>query len=242
MSKPTWRERRAQKKAQKEEEARQRRIAARSGEGKRLFPKVSRNGAIAFCIVMAVLFGLSVIWRLGPGASTATTAQTSNGMAVNAEGTTMIYKAGDYKVGTNLPAGEYKFLAAGGACAVTLYRNGEPYTENVVSGQDWLTLEDGQAVRVTNGSFVKAEDVSVQDKTELAADSVYKVGVDCPAGTWTLTPVDGDGYRSYSVSDKRVLGQKAEVVAEGTLTGPVTVELHAGEYLGLGQVTAELLR
>lgn len=241
MARPTWRERRAHKKAEGEERARQQRVAGQ----KPLFPKVSRTGAIVLCSVMGALFILSVLWRLGPGAiraATMPTAQTTDGMAINAEGTTMVYKPGDYQVGTNLPAGEYKFLAAGGACAVSLYRNGEPYSEQVVGEQDWLTLEDGQAVRVTNGSFVKADDVSVQDRTELSAGSVYKVGVDCPAGTWTLTPVDGDGYRSYTVTGQRILGSTPEVVSDGTLTGPVEVDLHAGEYLVLGQVTAVMMR
>lgn len=246
-SQPTRKEQHAAKKAAKEEKKRQKQ-AATSGEPKRLFPKVSRKGAIAFCAVMVVLFVLSIVWRLGPGqirAASTPTAQTTDSMAINAEGTTMVYKPGDYEVGKNLPAGEYKFLPASddAECSVTLFKDGEPWREYVLSGQSWLTLEDGQAVRVVNGSFVKAADVSVQERTELTACNVYKVGVDCPAGTYTLAPTGDESQpwsHSWSVDSSRVLGEEFPVVQEGVADDPTQVTVEDGQYLALGYVTGTL--
>ena len=138
-------DRRRQKREAKEAKARERRIRARQGD-RRLFPKVSKKAATAF---VAVLFVLSVFWRLGPG-SQAPRVQGTDAPAVAKKGATMIYKSGSYTVGTNLDAGQYKFLAAGGQTAAVSVDGGDAAS---FTTQCWLELSDGQKVEVSGATF-----------------------------------------------------------------------------------------
>ena len=62
-------QRKARQKAEKEEKARQRRIAARQG-GRKLFPTPTRKQSVAFIVVLAVLFVGSVVFKLTWGSPT----------------------------------------------------------------------------------------------------------------------------------------------------------------------------
>lgn len=226
-------EKRRQKREAKEAKARERRIRARQKD-RRLFPKVSRKAAIAFVVVVAVLFVLSVLWRLGPG-SQAPRVQGTDAPAVAKKGATMIYKAGSYTVGTNLDAGQYKFLAAGGQTAAVSVDGGDAAS---FTTQCWLELSDGQKVEVSGATFASGDDISATDAQEVEGTGIYKVGTDCPAARYAVTS-DGSGDATYAVLDSDAPG--SEPVASGPVDGSTVVQVADGQYLELKGCVATVL-
>ncbi len=223
-----------QAKAQaKEAAAKERRIKARQ-KGRRLFPKVSRKTAIVFIAVVVVLFGLSVVWRLGPG-SQAPQAQTADAPAVAKKGATMVYKAGTYTVGTNLHAGQYKFLAASGQTATVEVDGAEAAS---FTTSCWLELADGQEVKVQGATFASGNDISAVGAQEIKGVGIYRVGTDCPAGRYAVTS-DGSTGASYAVLDSDVPG--AVPVASGSVDGSVEVSVADGQFLKLEGCVATVL-
>ncbi|MBF0598745.1 hypothetical protein E5335_02010 [Coriobacteriaceae bacterium] len=226
-------DRRRQKREAKEAKARERRIRARQGD-RRLFPKVSKKAATAFVAVVAVLFVLSVFWRLGPG-SQAPRVQGTDAPAVAKKGATMIYKSGSYTVGTNLDAGQYKFLAAGGQTAAVSVDGGDAAS---FTTQCWLELSDGQKVEVSGATFASGDDISATDAQEVEGTGIYKVGTDCPAARYAVTS-DGSGAASYAVLDSDAPG--SEPVASGSVDGSTEVQVADGQYLELRGCVATVL-
>ncbi|MEY8436443.1 hypothetical protein AAK967_01690 [Atopobiaceae bacterium 24-176] len=218
----------------KEAAAKERRIKARQ-KGRRLFPKVSRKTAIVFIVVVVALFGLSVLWRLGPG-SQAPQAQTTDAPAVAKKGTTMVYKAGSYTVGTNLHAGQYKLLAASGQTA-TVEVNGTEAASFTASC--WLELSDGQEVKVQGATFASGDDISATNAQEIKGVGIYRVGVDCPAGRYAVTADASLGMPAYAVLDSDAPG--AAPVASESVDGSAEVSVKDGQFLKLEGCVATVL-
>lgn len=239
--KETRAQRKARKKAEKEEKARQRRIAARQG-GRKLFPTPTRKQSIAFIVVLAILFVGSVVFKLTWGSPTSPlgktpVAQSEDVPARAPTGTTLVYKAGDYSVGTNLNAGQYKFLATQDrqdpSNPAVLKVNGEVIDQ--FTQTCWLTLSDGDQLTVDGATFVSAADITAKLVNDLKDGGTYLIGVDAPEGSYLVSPTQSQG--ACTVYDSDAPG--AQPVATLDVTAAQQVDVTQGQYLKLSGCFAQ---
>lgn len=109
------------------------------------------------------------------------------------------YRAGMYKVGTDLPAGEYLFFSNSSqrayVCA-SLDSNQNDIIENEnFSNSFFMTVANGQYLEAKRCYFVKASDYTVPINEDGTLDEgMYRVGVDISAGEYKLTAEEDRAY------------------------------------------------
>lgn len=148
------------------------------------------------------------------------------------------YDAGMYKVGTDIPAGEYILEPS----AIAYYQVASDSTgtlESIVSndnfsGTRYITVSDGQYLTLTGCTAYPASYVSEgKVKNDNLSGGMYKVGVDIEAGEYKVTP-EGDGY--YEV-DSSSAGTLDAIVANENFSSDVYVTVSDGQYLKLSGAT-----
>ena len=148
------------------------------------------------------------------------------------------YDAGMYKVGTDIPAGEYILDPS----AMAYYQVASDSTgalESIVSndnfsGTRYITVSDGQYLTLTSCTAYPASYVSEgKVKNDNLSGGMYKVGVDIEAGEYKVTP-EGDGY--YEV-DSSSAGTLDAIVANENFSSDVYVTVADGQYLKLSGAT-----
>lgn len=148
------------------------------------------------------------------------------------------YDAGMYKVGTDIPAGEYILKPS----AMAYYQVASDSTgalESIVSndnfsGTRYITVSDGQYLTLTSCTAYPASYVSEgKVKNDNLSGGMYKVGVDIDAGEYKVTP-DGNGY--YEV-DSSSAGTLDAIVANENFSSDVYVTVSDGQYLKLSGAT-----
>jgi fibronectin type 3 domain-containing protein len=152
------------------------------------------------------------------------------------------YAPGFYKVGTDIPVGEFLLTstAAGSKFDISTY-DGTYY--NIIAGENisanmYVTLKTGQYLRLAYANAVPialAPLVTTDASGNLMAKQ-YKVGRDIPAGTYVLYPIAaGDGtFEIYA--DALYLG--TSMVGSNDFLGRCPVTVSNGEYLNLQNAMA----
>ena len=198
--------------------------------------KLMMIAAAAMLAVMLAACGSSGAQTQDTGSATATTA----GEQQSAESQDELeqYDAGMYKVGTDIPAGEYILCPS----ATAYYQAATDSTgtlESIVSndnlsGTRYITVSEGQYLTLTGCTAYPASYVSDGTiKNDNLSGGMYKVGVDIDAGEYKVTP-DGDGY--YEV-DSSSAGTLDVIVANENFSSDVYVTVSDGQYLKLSGAT-----
>lgn len=163
--------------------------------------------------------------------------------------TVTTYEAGGYRVGTDIPAGEYKLTCTS---SVAAYYEVYPSTTETeltdilinenFEGCTYVSLSDGQYLEVTRATFVAVEDA--EPTTDLTLSGTYKVGLDIEAGEYKLTvdesSATGYGYYAVLSSVDAAAGSLASIIKNDNFEGSVYVTVEEGQYLNLSLASAEL--
>lgn len=147
------------------------------------------------------------------------------------------YMPGMYKVGSDLPAGEYCFVASGGSGygCVSADSNKDDIIENEMFEHTWfVTVSDGQYLEASRCAFVVAADVVllIEDDGSFT-EGMYRVGIDIPAGEYKLTSADGGYYCIYENSIPPF-----DIVSNDLFDGSSYVTVKDGQYLKISDCTA----
>lgn len=147
------------------------------------------------------------------------------------------YMPGMYKVGVDLPAGEYCFVASGGngyAC-VSEDSNQDDILENEMFEHTWfVTVSDGQYLKASRCGFVVAADVVLNIEPDGSfEEGMYRVGIDIPAGEYKLTSTDGGYYCIYKNSVPPF-----DIISNDLFDGSSYVTVKNGQYLMTSRCTA----
>lgn len=123
----------------------------------------------------------------------------------NASGQT-VYQPGMYKVGTNLPAGEYYFTPAEGEDSAYICAYPDSTKEDILdnaffSGGYYLTVKEGQYLEVDRTTFIAVTELTPELQTSIE-EGVYKVGLDIPAGKYELLKTTSDDSTDEFVADR----------------------------------------
>lgn len=148
-----------------------------------------------------------------------------------------VFEADTYKIGTDMPAGEYKLFALEEYASYDLTGDarGEEYIAyNFIETFAYVVVEDGQFLEISEAFAVPVEDVDpVEPVDGKFGPGVYRIGVDIEPGEYKVTSI-GE-WASYDIATDANL---IEYVDYGSIEKSNYVEVRDGEYLEL--VEAEL--
>jgi len=144
-------------------------------------------------------------------------------------------KAGTYKIGEEVPAGEYLFVSKGmgyiqcstdttGALESILYNDN-------VEGHSYIAVNEGEYLKIQGGEmYPVAEAPSVIPKDGLYKAGMYKVGQDIPAGEYKvkLTSAAGMGYTEVSTDSRH---QLESIVTNENVQADSYITVTDGQYL-----------
>lgn len=140
------------------------------------------------------------------------------------------YMPGMYKVGSDLPAGEYLFVAYESSAYVCI--SSDPNADDILQNEIFdytffATLQNGQYVNASRCAFVFASDYTITGNDGGSVSTgMYRVGRDIPAGEYKLSATDGYGYYCiYSSSDVPF-----DIIKNDLFESSVYVVLEEGQY------------
>lgn len=145
-------------------------------------------------------------------------------------------KSGNYKIGADLPAGEYKIIADSGFSYMEVSKDSSGTLDSIIANDNvttftYITVEEGQYLTIKYGHALKMEDVTPYEPKEgLYKDGMYKVGFDVPAGEYNVI---GDGNFAYvEVSSDSYHGLES-IITNDILDGNKHITVEDGQYLTL---------
>lgn len=141
---------------------------------------------------------------------------------------------GQYKVGIDIPAGEYFLQSSGSAyfCVSTDANADNIIINDNFSNNSIITISDGQYLELVRCSAIAFEKVPqniFEGKT--ISDGMYKVGYHIPAGEYKVTS-NGNGY--YCVYPNSL---QQDIITNDNFTGSKYVSVSDGQYLELVRCT-----
>jgi len=148
------------------------------------------------------------------------------------------YPAGMYKVGSDIPAGEYVLMPTGPDMAyfeITTSSDGKPesiVTNDIMYGRSIVTVVVGQYLNVSDAKIYKMDEAPAINKSAKEfAEGMYRVGIDIPAGEFTVVPTDtyGGYYEISSDSSHQV----SSIIGSGYIDNTQYLTIESGQYLML---------
>lgn len=131
------------------------------------------------------------------------------------------YQSGMYKVGVDIPAGEYLFLATSnsleGYLEVSSDSSGD--ISSLVTNENfafnaYATVYDGQYLTANRCVFCPTTEAVLKPR-DAYTDGTYKIGVDLPAGEYKIVCL---GNHAYYESSEQKDSSRRDIVANGNLS------------------------
>lgn len=144
----------------------------------------------------------------------------------------MIYE-GTYKVGTDIPAGEYvMFATAGGYFSLSSDSTGS--FSSIICNDNFdyntiITVSDGQYLEIKRACAVPIDQEGYT--LETTGEGMFKVGKHIPAGEYKII-ADGDGYIEVSSNSTHDFNS---IVSNDNFTGEKYITVTDGQYLKLSR-------
>ncbi|MDU2155768.1 hypothetical protein [Clostridium sp.] len=151
-------------------------------------------------------------------------------------------KSGTYKVGTDIPAGEYIVISKSlgyieSASDSTGALESIVFNDNLSKGSNsYVTLNDGEYFKMTGAeAYPVASAPSVIPEDGLYKDGMYKVGIDIPAGEYKIMLDNASGLGYYEVATDSS-HQLTSIVTNENVQADTYLTIQEGQYLKLSGV------
>jgi hypothetical protein len=161
-----------------------------------------------------------------------------------AEQTVKWYPASGYKVGTDIPAGEYYLKATDGSYSSSVGIYSDSGQEDTLEYESFtkshiITIAGGQFFNIKGCKAVSLSEYT-PDAADPAAvsDGMYRVGIDIPAGEYKLTATDDKGF--FCVYDNSTA--KRKIKKYNSFEGNSYITVSDGQYLDLGDCTGAIVK
>lgn len=154
--------------------------------------------------------------------------------------------AGMYKVGTEIPAGEYKLFANDDAifgAYFELTKDSTGELDSIISNNTfttftYLTVKDGEYLSLQDCYALPASDVETYTPADgIYADGMYLVGYDIPAGEYKISlsedSVIGMGYVEVSSNSRHDFNS---IISNNNVDTTIYQTISDGQYLTLQDV------
>lgn len=178
----------------------------------------------------------SVVWN---GTESSITITDDSGSNVSVSKT---YKAGTYKVGSEIPAGEYLLTTNDtNFCYIEVSKDSSGTFESIITNANYysrhyITVEDGQYFKFKGTATLASEAAPYQAKDGLYPSGMYLVGKDIPAGEYKINvsanSILGWGY--YAVC-KDSIGKLSSIITNDNIENSTYQTVSEGQYLILNQ-------
>lgn len=160
-----------------------------------------------FAGLMVVAAMLVAIYGLNPESHNSNQPANSTGNATHAQETqetqenSNTYGEGMYKVGTDIEEGEYfVYCANSTSCYIEVSSDSSGQLASIVTNDHFdtfafISIKEGQYLKVNRGQFVKAADATVPGPNTNGnyGTGMYRVGIDIPAGEYKVTCTESLG-------------------------------------------------
>ncbi|MFZ5353228.1 MAG: hypothetical protein ACOZCL_10975 [Bacillota bacterium] len=151
-------------------------------------------------------------------------------------------KAGMYKIGDDIQAGEYFLMADEGQYAYfQLSKDSTGSLESIITNDNfsssrYITAAEGQYLEVVNAKLISVDKAPIQAPVNGAFQpGMYKVGRDIEAGEYKVIPEAG-GYAYYEVA-KDSTGSLGSIVTNDNFTSEKYVTVQDGQYIKINDCT-----
>ena len=144
------------------------------------------------------------------------------------------YSGGMYKIGTDMPAGEYLLTSTGGYYEVTTDSTGSfdsIVTNDNYANRAYVTVQEGQYFTFDGTAVSVNEAPAFSASDGIYPEGMYLVGKDIPAGEYKISAT-GSGY--YEVTSDSV-GELDSIVTNENFDGDVYLTISEGQYLKLSR-------
>lgn len=144
-------------------------------------------------------------------------------------------KAGMYKVGEDIPAGEY-FVVPEGLAYFQVSKDSTGSFESIIandnfSGTRYITVSDGQYLEIRSSKMISADKAPVQEPTNgKYPEGMYKIGKEIPAGEYKVV---SDGGLAYFEVAKDSRGSFESIISNDNFEGEKYLTVKDGNYLKL---------
>lgn len=154
-------------------------------------------------------------------------------------------EAGTYKVGEDIPAGEYLVFASGmgyieNSSDSTGAIDSIIFNDNLLNGaHSYVTLNEGNYFKLQGAEMYPVEEApSVVPEDGIYADGMYKVGQDIPAGEYKIILDSSIGMGYYEVS-KDSSHQLTSIVTNENVQADTYLTISEGQFIKLQDVKIE---
>lgn len=142
--------------------------------------------------------------------------------------------AGMYKVGTDIPAGEYVLLCTGSSAYFEIASDSTGNLSSIIANDNisthtYVTVKDGQYFEFKNSKVRLAEYVDAFSAESGAyEEGMYKVGVDIPAGEYKIAATSDYGYFEVDKDSNNTL---SSIITNDNFSGEKYITIKTGQYL-----------
>jgi len=148
------------------------------------------------------------------------------------------YKEGTYKVGTDIPSGEYCIYSTSNISGYYSV-NADSKGDSIIGNDNFVynafvTVSDGQYLELSRAIAVPVSEIDgVTYKIDTSGSGTFRVGIDIPAGEYKLIN-EGEDYSGYycvyndSEPDTRI-------VSNDNFEGQTYITVSDGQYLLLSR-------
>ena len=139
------------------------------------------------------------------------------------------HSAGMYKVGIDIPAGEYVLIGSG---YFSVNKDSSGQLSSIIandnfSGNSIVSVSEGQYLTVRDAVFY---DINLNPDVSTSGEGMFKVGLHIPAGEYKLVATRSSGYCEVSNSSSHTLGS---IVSNDNFSGEKYITVRNGQYLKL---------
>ncbi|MBR3112572.1 MAG: hypothetical protein IKH29_02520 [Methanobrevibacter sp.] len=144
--------------------------------------------------------------------------------------------SGEYKVGDDIPAGEYYVKCDGYNLYVEVASDSSGDLDSIIynlntEGGTYITVNDGEYLKIQGGNLYeldKAPDRGAEDG--YYKDGMYKVGEDIPAGEYQVESTEDLAYIEVSGDSRH---QIDGIITNDNFEGNKYITIEDGQYLTL---------
>ncbi|EJR13197.1 hypothetical protein LKL81_11205 [Bacillus paranthracis] len=150
---------------------------------------------------------------------------------------------GMYKVGVDVPSGEYMLIAQNGMGYFSI--NSSSSSDSILAndnfaGNSIITIENGQYVTINRAKMYPINNApSLTPVNGILPDGMYIVGKHIPAGEYKITPSSGRmGY--FSINSGSTVSQLKNIIENGNFNGERYIKVNNGQYLKINRASIKV--
>ncbi|WP_139249942.1 hypothetical protein [Lutispora thermophila] len=197
---------------------------------------MSKKFAKSYLIILVIaIFIMSTLTGCAGGNETPSPTGDNTGAKQEEKPQDEYIKAGMYKVGQDIPAGEY-FIIPEGLAYFQVSKDSTGSLESIIandnfSGTRYVTVSEGQYLEIRAAKMISADKAPNQEaKDGKYPEGMYKIGKEIPAGEYKVVSEGGLAYYEVTKDSK---GDLNSIITNDNFEGEKYITVKEGNYLKL---------